>query len=189
MITDLPELARQAAYLATRLVDQIEWVDVLDERLSRALGRPVREDGAFSAAATAHLTSPRRRDELKRIVDRQVKRILASPLAQRLLNPEEVLAAAELVTAAVKGLVAAGDAGNRWILRRRLVIQFTSIEAPWVEDALVGEVIHEAFDPARTLAVQRARTRRDGNTATIAAEAAAVPVAVPALGLGDGLGE
>ena len=142
MVTDSAELLRQATALAVLMVDQIEYVDLLEDELSELHERPVREDGRFRQDATAYVRDVGRRDALKRIVERLAGRIAAQPLAMRLLNPHDVCLAAELVTKAVKGLLASqGD--NAWLRPRRLVIQFTTIGPPWIQDA-VGRAHEEA---------------------------------------------
>lgn len=135
MIKDPKERLGQAAALAERLVDQVRYVDLIDEELSERQKEPVREDGVFCVHATAYVTDHRRREALKRIVEKNAERIGGNELALRFLNPEEVGAAAELVTQAIKGILIAGGSGsNDWVRNRRLVIRFESIASPWIED-------------------------------------------------------
>lgn len=130
----------EAAHLATLMVDQIEWVDVFDPAKVAELPdggevyHPHAGDAGFYRQATAFVRDRRQRDGLRRIVDSMSRRIAASPLALRMLDPIEVNAAAELVTSAVKGLLVAAGRDARWLAGRRLVIKFTSIEVPWVQD-------------------------------------------------------
>lgn len=126
-------LMGEALHLATLLVDQVEYVDVLDEVKTAAYENLVREDGEFSRLATAFVRAHRQREKLKVIVDRMAKRTAASELHMRMVPPHEVEAACWLISAAVKGLLTAENPRAR-LRRRRLILKFESIEAPWYQD-------------------------------------------------------
>lgn len=136
----LKDLLGEATHLATLMVDQIEWVDVFDPAKVLVVGdddevyQPHAGNAQFYRQATAFLRQPRQRDALRRTVEAMSRRIAAGPLALRMLDPIEVNAAAELVTSAVKGLLVAAGRDARWLTGRRMVIKFTSVESPWVQD-------------------------------------------------------
>jgi hypothetical protein len=146
VIDDPVQLLGEAKELATRMVDQIEWVDLYEEPLSQRMGEPVREGRQFTRDVTEWVKSPRTREQLKRIVVGLCQRIGADPWALKMMNPEEVCAAADLVTKAIRGLIRARETKNAWVLRRRLIVKFTSIESPWVQDPLANRVVSEAAD-------------------------------------------
>lgn len=112
-----------AGELAILLVDQIEWIDLVDD-----------PDGQFTKDCTEHMTQGDRRDNLKRIIEQLVHRLHKNPFIVQQLNPESVCIACELVCKAVKALIAVESPSNKWVLDHRLAIKFTSIPVPWMQD-------------------------------------------------------
>lgn len=151
MIADPIERVGAALELATRLVDQIEWVDVYEELLSQQTGQPVREGQQFTQDVSAWLLGPRMRDVLKRTIDAIAQRIKTSPLGQRALAPDELDCAGELLTCAIRGLIKATDPRNAWVLKRRLIIKFTTIEVPWIQDPLPTQRVLDAEAAGRPI--------------------------------------
>jgi hypothetical protein len=136
----LKDFLGEATHLAILMVDQIEWVDVYTPAKVLVLDggeevyQPHLGDADFYRQATAFVRQPKQRDGLRRIVDSMSRRIAGNPVALRVLDAIDVNAAAELVTSAVKGLLVAASRNGQWLTGRRLVIKFTSVEAPWVQD-------------------------------------------------------
>lgn len=115
----------EAESLAIIMVDQIEWVDVLD---------PPPGDDSFCREATAYVRRLASRDALKQLIERMANRVRGNALALHLLSPESLDVAAELLTSSVKAWLRVSGRDHHWVMRRRLVIKLDSIEAPWVQD-------------------------------------------------------
>jgi hypothetical protein len=138
MILNPADLLGEATQLACMMVDQIEYIDLFDPVLSRKMNEPAGYAGRFCRQMSGHLASHSQRDQLKRIIGKLAARYAQSKLAMKLLSPEEVETAAGLVSSAIKGLIVAQDPCNTWIKGRRLLIKFTSIGVPWVDDPKPG---------------------------------------------------
>jgi hypothetical protein len=113
----------EAGDLAILLIDQIEWIDLVDD-----------PDGPFTKNCTEHMRHPDRRDQLKRIIEQLVHKLQKNPFIVAQLNPETICIACELVCKAVKSLIAVESPSNDWVLNHRLAVKFESIPCPWMQD-------------------------------------------------------
>jgi hypothetical protein len=137
MITSPVELLGEARHLAVKLVATKSNGSICTRCCwPRKWASPCARDqiGPRGVALTEWIKGARTRDMLKHVVDRVADRILANPFALKCLNVEEVPAACELLTQSIKGLIVADNPANSWVLQRRLIIMFHTIESPWIED-------------------------------------------------------
>lgn len=125
--------------LACRLLDQIQWVALAnyDEH-----GQPFAVmDDRWAREASKQVTRQNVRDGLKRVMQQTIERVKGTYEGRMMIDRESVPAAARLIVWAIKQLFLQMDQRNHWLLKRQLVIQFSSIydpdtlrPIPWVED-------------------------------------------------------
>jgi hypothetical protein len=130
-----------AEELAHLLIEQIEYVDLLDEVQTQQMEQWVREEGVFCEQATPWIRLSRQRRNLHQVLRGMCRILSINDLALRLIDPQEVPAACELVTSALKGLMA--RYGHPEIRARKLILKFTSIESPWIQTTGGTEIVRE----------------------------------------------
>ena len=104
----------EVIHLAILMVDQIEWVDFVNA-----------PDDSFTKGATDFVRRPESRDGIKRVVEGMGKGIAGSPLALKMMDPEELVAACVLLTTAIKSFIKVTVPSQASVMNARLCFKLS----------------------------------------------------------------